>query len=24
MQFNSYQQTPASVQEEIVARVRGE
>jgi elongation factor G len=24
MQFDSYQQTPASVQEEIVARVRGE
>jgi elongation factor G len=24
MQFNSYQQTPATVQEEIVARVRGE
>ena len=24
MQFHSYQQTPASVQEEIVARVRGE
>ncbi|HEX5365824.1 MAG TPA: elongation factor G [Acidimicrobiales bacterium] len=24
MQFNSYQQTPAAVQEEIVARVRGE
>ena len=24
MQFDSYQQTPSSVQEEIVARVRGE
>lgn len=24
MQFDSYQQAPASVQEEIVARVRGE
>jgi elongation factor G len=24
MQFHSYQQTPATVQEEIVARVRGE
>ena len=24
MQFDSYQQTPASVQEEIVARIRGE
>jgi elongation factor G len=24
MQFHSYQQTPSSVQEEIVARVRGE
>jgi elongation factor G len=24
MQFDSYQQTPKSVQEEIVARVRGE
>ena len=24
MQFDSYQQMPASVQEEIVARVRGE
>jgi hypothetical protein len=24
MQFDSYQQTPASVQEEIVKRVRGE
>jgi elongation factor G len=24
MQFDSYQQTPAFIQEEIVARVRGE
>jgi hypothetical protein len=24
MQFDSYQQTPASIQEEIVRRVRGE
>ena len=24
MQFDSYQQTPASVQEDIVARIRGE
>jgi elongation factor G len=24
MQFESYQQTPQSIQEEIVARVRGE
>jgi elongation factor G len=24
MQFDSYQQTPASVQEEIVKRIRGE